>query len=620
MSGSPESIRYHRGQTFALMVTVIIALLGLLPLAGWFLHVETLKRIIPGALPVKPNMAVGFLLFAIAFGLLSWRTRTQATRRWATVVAATVILLGALTLGEHFFGWNLPIEQWLIGNAPGDLGTWHPGRMASVSAFVFLLGGTVLLAEAFIVRKQLRAPLVLGLSVALVLMGGTPLAALFLEILFGPRWNFMGMNASGVVGAVGFTLLGIGLLIVLRREGQLSWSLSALTTSGFLLGVLLIAVAAGAGFDFTMHMVETSGRVTHRQEVLKEIEQVLSGVTTLASSERVYVIVGDEQLLRDRQATKAALDDKVRHLRALTIDDANQQRRLDQLEHLIAQRVDWEERVITVRRQESSAAAAGMIGTGPGLELSDKLLATIKELEAEEYRLLGGDRKRADVAVSTAFALLPMGVFLSLSILALSAFFLNGGVTEQLQAEKALRESEFQLHTIVENLDEGLVVSDLDGRLLQWNRAALKLHGYSDSDQDRRRFTELIDTFEISTLDGVLLPVEQWPLARILRDEKVHELELRLRRIGTQWERTFSYGGSLVRDANGQPLMAVITIGDITERKHAEEESHLMQTIALAIGEAKDIHGALEMVLHNVCEATGWILGQAWVPRLGGRV
>ena len=409
MSRFRESVPYHRSQTFALMTTVCIALLGLVPLAGWLLHVEMLKRIIPGALPVKPNMAAGFLLCAIAFGLLSSRTKTQAKHTWATAVATTVVLLGALTLGEHFFGWDLPIEQWLIGNASGGLRGLHPGRMASASAFVFLLGGTALLAEAFVVRKQVRVPAVLGLSVALVLMGGTPLAAFLVEILLGPRWNFMGMDASGVVGAIGFTLLGTGLLILLRNEGEVRWSLSAWTTGGFLVGVLLVVVAAGAGFDFTMHMVETSSRVTHRQEVLQEIEEVLNAVTSLVSSERVYVIAGDEQLLKDRQTAKAALDEHVHHARELTRDNPNQQRRLSQLEPLIAQRIDWEESVITARRQKGSAVAASVVGTGAGLELSDKLVATIKEMEAEEYRLFGDDRKQADRSGVDRFLASPDG-------------------------------------------------------------------------------------------------------------------------------------------------------------------------------------------------------------------
>jgi PAS domain S-box-containing protein len=110
---------------------------------------------------------------------------------------------------------------------------------------------------------------------------------------------------------------------------------------------------------------------------------------------------------------------------------------------------------------------------------------------------------------------------------------IRADITERKRAEQGLRESEAQLHTIIENLDEGVVVSDLDGQLLQWNASALRLHGYSDSDQDRRLFTELIDIFELSTLGGVRVPVEQWPLARILRGERLRDLELRVCRIGS---------------------------------------------------------------------------------------
>ena len=64
----------------------------------------------------------------------------------------------------------------------------------------------------------------------------------------------------------------------------------------------------------------------------------------------------------------------------------------------------------------------------------------------------------------------------------------------------------------------------------------------------------------------------RWPLARILRGEKLRDLEVRIRRIQADWQRVFSYGGTLVHDTGGQPLMAVVTISDITERKRAEEE------------------------------------------------
>jgi PAS domain S-box-containing protein len=161
-------------------------------------------------------------------------------------------------------------------------------------------------------------------------------------------------------------------------------------------------------------------------------------------------------------------------------------------------------------------------------------------------------------------------------------------ISESKRVEEALRASEAQLQTVVENLEEGVIVSDLDGRLLQWNRAALKLHGYSDSDQDRRRFTELIDTFELSTLDGVPVSVEEWPIARILRGEKVQDLELRVQRIGCDWQRIFHYGGTLVHDATNQPLMAIVTVDDITERKRADNQ------LRTSLREVSDLKAALD--------------------------
>jgi PAS domain S-box-containing protein len=145
-------------------------------------------------------------------------------------------------------------------------------------------------------------------------------------------------------------------------------------------------------------------------------------------------------------------------------------------------------------------------------------------------------------------------------------------ITARKQTEAALRAHESQLQTIVENLSEGLVVADLDGQVLHFNRAALDLHGFATLDECHRRLPEFADTFELAALDGTVWPLEQWPLARVLRGESLRDLEVRIRRIHADWLRVFNYGGTLVRDAEGQPLMAIVTISDITEKKRLAGE------------------------------------------------
>jgi PAS domain S-box-containing protein len=145
-------------------------------------------------------------------------------------------------------------------------------------------------------------------------------------------------------------------------------------------------------------------------------------------------------------------------------------------------------------------------------------------------------------------------------------------------ADEALRKNEAQLHTIIENLDEGVLVCDLDGELLHSNRAVKEIHGFASLEELRRNLGNFAGTFEVSGIDGASLGRDELPLARILRGEKLHGVELRVRRIQGDWQRVCSYGGTLVQDADGHPLMAVVTISDITERRQAADLIHQLNT------------------------------------------
>ena len=46
----------------------------------------------------------------------------------------------------------------------------------------------------------------------------------------------------------------------------------------------------------------------------------------------------------------------------------------------------------------------------------------------------------------------------------------------------------------------------------------------------------------------------------------------------------------------------------------SEEQLSLLQTISMEVAAASDLASALEVVLREVCEKTGWVIGHAWVP------
>lgn len=175
------------------------------------------------------------------------------------------------------------------------------------------------------------------------------------------------------------------------------------------------------------------------------------------------------------------------------------------------------------------------------------------------------------------------------------------------QASAELQNSESRLRTIVENLAEGVAVSDLDGRLLHFNQAAVRMHGFAEPGEYLRFLPEFTDMFDLSAPDGTLCSLDQWPLSRILKGETLHELEVQIRNKRVGWQRVFSYGGTLVRDAVGHPLMAVVTMRDVTERRRADariraqlEHLNLLDHITRATGERQDLRSIFQVVVRSL--------------------
>ena len=116
-----------------------VALVGALVLLGWSLDIDSLKSVY-GPITMKTNAAIGLLLCGGSLWSLSRGLRTIAA---CGAVGGAAI--GALTLSQHLFGWNLGIDQLLFSEAAGAAATASPNRMGPNASTSLTLAGAALI-------------------------------------------------------------------------------------------------------------------------------------------------------------------------------------------------------------------------------------------------------------------------------------------------------------------------------------------------------------------------------------------------------------------------------------------------------------------------------------------
>ena len=82
--------------TAALVASALAAALAVLALIGWALHVELLKRFIPGQSAMNPLSACSLILASIALALLQREGAAGTWKRLGQLAAVVVLLIGAV--------------------------------------------------------------------------------------------------------------------------------------------------------------------------------------------------------------------------------------------------------------------------------------------------------------------------------------------------------------------------------------------------------------------------------------------------------------------------------------------------------------------------------------------
>jgi PAS domain S-box-containing protein len=180
-----------------------------------------------------------------------------------------------------------------------------------------------------------------------------------------------------------------------------------------------------------------------------------------------------------------------------------------------------------------------------------------------------------------------------------------------------------KLQVVIDSMAEGLVIADPKGDVLMVNPAARAIVGFETRQEVPKNLEAWEHLLEISDLAGRVLPHNEWPLRRALRGETFFNWDVRVRRKDTGRAWIASYNGGPVLDEQGQVVLGLVTIRDVTERLKAEERFKRLQAELAHVARLQTMGEMASGLAHELNQPLAAILMKAEVAaqkaRLGKR-
>ena len=219
---------------FSYLVAMLAIWVGSSVLVGWAFDIPVLRSISPNWTAMKANTAICFILIGIALLLnnpVDARLNPQHPSfllLLARFFSLLVGLVGALTLGEFIFDWNIGIDEWLFQQPINSVGSFYPGRMAPEAALCFFMLSMALLLYGTARNFLLKNLVPLGLGLMVVILSLISILSYILPGLNAFGW--FGQSAMAMHTGTLFTFLG-SLIIVMSWQGRASsWSIKSKLT------------------------------------------------------------------------------------------------------------------------------------------------------------------------------------------------------------------------------------------------------------------------------------------------------------------------------------------------------------------------------------------------------
>jgi len=160
---------------------------------------------------------------------------------------------------------------------------------------------------------------------------------------------------------------------------------------------LLVGVSAFS-YRGKQRLLDEARLSRHTQEVIAQVREVLALLTDVETAQRGFALTADERFLEPYDRARTKQPKELARLRSLTANNPHQQRRLDRLETLHDEKLQYVAQIIDLRRSQGLVAAAQRVGLLQGKDIMDEARAVLADMEAEEKHLQDERERRVESA------------------------------------------------------------------------------------------------------------------------------------------------------------------------------------------------------------------------------
>jgi len=464
-SNAPAESSYVRTyRLFSRTVSVATILVGVLVLVGWWLHLPSLTRILPGLATMKPETAICFLLSGVCLLMIQLPAGESGNPRLrrinlARVLSGAVALLGLLTVTEYLFDRSLGIDEAFFRGALQATGLLHPGRMSGATALGFLvLGASLLLittrwsyaAQAFALLTSLNG------FVACVgyLLGVRSLYAV-------AAYSSMALHTTLL-----FVLLGLATLAARPRTGLMATITSEHVGGLMARRVLPMAILLPILLGWLRWRGQLAGLYDAEFGIaLRTLCEVMAFAALLWISARWLNQVDEGRWSAEQRNYQLAAIVESSHDAILSKD-------------LSGNIVTWNRGAEHLYGYQAEEIIGKPIATIVPPELQDEATRFLPEI-AKGQLVTREDtiRRRKDgTLVHVSLIISPVRDFEGRII---GASTIAHDITERKLAESALHASRARLSGIIDSAMDGIITIDHNQRIMLFNPAAERMFGYS---------------------------------------------------------------------------------------------------------------------------------------------